>query len=277
MRHKTLPILLFCFSLLAYSRIQAQLSIQLSPIEKKASWTAPDRQFKQWKAVQLEAKNLLSYFQKHEIANLEITLPKGPEWSLVAEKTRLTGPTYTLQVASEKGTEIKQGKPSCITLKAYPQQWQEDAEARITLDKNFFYAYFRKGKEYYYIEPLSYYLPSAPPNAYISYKASDVIPVEGKTCGLQEVHKKKKEIISGDLYKTGNCYEVELAIASDGLMFQKYGSVTAVENHNIAVMNNVAGNWDDEFADEIQFIIVEQYVSTSPAADPWTSSTDANA
>ena len=67
----------------------------------------------------------------------------------------------------------------------------------------------------------------------------------------------------------------EIAIASDWLMFNKYGSVGAVEAHNIAVMNNVQTNWDDEFNDELQFVIVTQFVVTTQGGDPWTNSTEA--
>ena len=41
------------------------------------------------------------------------------------------------------------------------------------------------------------------------------------------------------------------------------------------VLNNVQTNYDNDFADEIQFLLVEQWVSNCPTCDPWTTSTDA--
>ena len=35
-----------------------------------------------------------------------------------------------------------------------------------------------------------------------------------------------------------------------------------VQNHAIGVLNNVQTNYDDEFQDELSFIIVEQFVSS---------------
>ena len=76
--------------------------------------------------------------------------------------------------------------------------------------------------------------------------------------------------------RVDECFEVDYAIANDFLMFQDLGSVAAVENHAIGVTNNVQTNYDDEFADELQLIIVTQFTATSAATDPWTSSTSAN-
>ena len=48
-----------------------------------------------------------------------------------------------------------------------------------------------------------------------------------------------------------------------------------VENHAIAILNAAQTNYDTEFDDEIRFNLVEQFISTCDACDPWTKSTDA--
>ncbi len=272
--HQTLSLLFITFIILPLSA--QQISLPIAPFHlAKAEEEKLKEHFYKWELLQLDATAAWETLRKTETANLTLNF-YNESWKLVIEHTHLLADSYRLNVHSEQGDQRLSGT-SCLPLKAYAQNWQDDVDARLTLNKDYFSGLFRKGKAYYYIEPLSQFIPSAPPHSYVAYKASDVIPVENATCGAAQVRRKKKEIMQSILNKTGNCYEVELAIASDGLMFQKYGSVTAVENHNITVMNNVAGNWDDEFADEIQFIIVEQYVSTSPSADPWTSSTNPNA
>ncbi|MBK8829141.1 MAG: PKD domain-containing protein [Saprospiraceae bacterium] len=70
------------------------------------------------------------------------------------------------------------------------------------------------------------------------------------------------------------CFRIEIALAADYSMFQQYGNSTGVQNHNIGVLNNVQTNYDDEFADELQFVLTEQWLSTCSTCDPWTSSTD---
>ncbi|MEY3050241.1 MAG: hypothetical protein RLY31_26, partial [Bacteroidota bacterium] len=155
-----------------------------------------------------------------------------------------------------------------------------DGTASLTLTQDFLYGYIREGGEHYFLEPLCYFVPGAPTDHLVVYRASDVKPHAGKTCGLDELQAhtpdRKESTEEGQpANKMTGCKEIELAIASDVSMFNKYGSVAAVENHNIAVMNNVQNNYDDEFNDELDFEIVEQFVVVPPATDPWTSSTNA--
>ncbi|MBK8425764.1 MAG: hypothetical protein IPL27_07185 [Lewinellaceae bacterium] len=68
------------------------------------------------------------------------------------------------------------------------------------------------------------------------------------------------------------CYQLDLAIASDRSMYDKYGSsVTNVQNHNIGVINNVEGDYSGEFNHDIQFNIVTQVVISG--TDPWSNTT----
>jgi peptide subunit release factor RF-3 len=54
----------------------------------------------------------------------------------------------------------------------------------------------------------------------------------------------------------GECFVVDYALAADWSMVIKHGSAQGVENHITGVVNNVQTNWDNEFADEIQFELV---------------------
>ncbi len=157
---------------------------------------------------------------------------------------------------------------------------QADGTVSLTLTEDFLYGYIREGDEHFFLEPLWYFTPGAPTDHLVVYRASDVRPRTGKTCGLDELqaHTPDRKDIHTEAQpgaKQMGCKEIELAIASDRSMHIKYGSVTAVENHNIAVMNNVQNNYDDEFNDELDFEIVEQFIVVPPANDPWSSSTNA--
>ncbi len=150
------------------------------------------------------------------------------------------------------------------------------AYARLTIADNMFYVYIQGDGFSRFIEPLRYIIPGANPNLYISYYGKDVVFPEGNFCASNQVHSKTKEIESPQKSSLdGECFETELAMASDFLMYQKYNSdIDDLIARNVGVMNNVQGNYDDEFADEVQFVIVEQYISDCNTCDPWTSSTD---
>ena len=74
----------------------------------------------------------------------------------------------------------------------------------------------------------------------------------------------------------GECYTVEIAIASDFSMYNQFGSVAGTESATLAILNNVQTNFDDDFDDEIQFQVTTQFVSSCFGCDPavWTNTTD---
>ena len=208
------------------------------------------------------------------------------DWTLALLPNEIKAPNYKLTVAQEMGRYSKRSDRSINTFHGFVEGTGE--EARLSIDDNFIYGYIEYGKEILYIEPLRYFVDGAKEDLFVAYLAKDVLETAPKTCAVDEVKKRKKVVKRKGLdfnqshkhgandraAMPGNCYEVELAYANDFSMFTKYGSVAGVENHNNAVLNNVQGNYDDEFGDEIQFLVVEIFVPTSSATDPFTSSTD---
>ena len=147
----------------------------------------------------------------------------------------------------------------------------------LTFNNDFIYGFIREGDKTMYIEPLRYYQSDASMDEFITYDVSDVIEDSSHKCGVEkEQHRYRQEHSSAEGQRVvGECFEVEWAIVSDFQMFQDFGSVFEVEDHNIGVANDIQTNYDDEFADEIQYEIVEQQVFTTAASDPFTTSNDA--
>ncbi len=151
----------------------------------------------------------------------------------------------------------------------------------LTFNDGFIYGFIEDGDQTFFIEPLEYYQENTSNDLFVVYNSTDVKKDAPKTCGVTEVQERTRDIHNHD-HNHGNtermpgqCFEVEWAIASDFLMFQSHGSIAGVENHNIGVANNIQTNYDNEFADELQFFISEQFVSDCSSCDPWTSNTEA--
>lgn len=174
---------------------------------------------------------------------------------------------YKLNVISEDG--LNTTRPNRI--KAY-KSTDPRYPIRITADEKFAYGYLDDNVSKIFFEPLSHFVSNAQPNELIVY---DENAVKDKTlkCGANADYHVGEEnnADSGNDYKSnGVCRVVEVAIASDYSMYQEYGSVEAVENHAIGVLNNVQGNYDEEFGDLLEFKLVEQHISTCSNCDPWT-------
>jgi PKD repeat protein len=235
-----------------------------------------DAQFGAYEVYKIDISTLNHYVkQAPGTRAFRLDLHGGPDWDLEIYAHDIRSQDYTLQAQEEHGlvyypvSEIKTFRGSLAQ--------QPENIASLTFDHEFIYGFIREGDEEWFIEPLWYFIPEAARDLFVVYPASKVIPVEGKTCGVDEVKHRVGQLEKHEhegTPETGNCYRLELAIASDWSMRQKYGSVAAVETHNIGVMNNVAANYDNEFSDEINFFIVTQFVSNCSTCDPWTSSTD---
>ena len=190
------------------------------------------------------------------------------DWTLQLYPVDLLGPDYYVTTG---GGRIA-GDPKQKAFQGYVNGNPED-KVRLTVDGDFIYGYVERGTATYYIEPLNYFEGGRALDGYVLYEAGAVLPTAG-SCGVTETAKHRPQPATGGNRAAGVCYVLEMAIASDFLMFQKYGSVAGVENHNIAVLNTVQGNYDNEFPDEIFFLITTQFVATSAANDPFTTSTN---
>ncbi|MCI5055734.1 MAG: PKD domain-containing protein, partial [Flavobacteriales bacterium] len=243
----------FIYVTLVTNYLSAQ-TIQLNQTDIKTYHTILKENFHDFDIVSIPANHGLEKDLKHYTIEENYT-----SVLLFIEKTKITDPKY-----DDKGI---------MTYRGYVEE--TDQSVALTTYESSIYGYIEQEGYTVYVEPLSYYVKGVTQDLHLVYKDLDVKPKAGRQCAALE-HSEKQQRMNKAAKSAGNCWQVDLAIASDYLMLQRYGSVGAVEAHNIGVMNNVMGNWDNEFADEIQFIIVEQFVSNCSSCDPWTSNTDAN-
>ena len=238
------------------------------------------KKFTSWEVFNIDAAPI------HEAAKSAMTNPSpitlnldGHHWTMYLSPSRVTASNYKVQALTSDGVQVIYNNEQ----KAFQgYDMQGGGTVRLTLDDDFIYGFIKKGNETWYIEPLSPLDPTAPPGLYIVYPQSGVIKTDENKCAvmigeqemqnLEEQYDDEGEDLTAD---AAACYEIDLAIASDYLMFDKYGSVTAVENHNIGVINNVQDNYIGVFIHDLYFVIVTQFVVTTQGGDPWTSSTNA--
>lgn len=165
------------------------------------------------------------------------------------------------------------------TETAIPADGYTETGARValTLASDFLYgSWSNSEEERIFVEPLRFHDKLADRDEFIIYYSKDVLDTTRGSCGVtaeHHIHGEKRKGAPSEM-ESNQCLEVEIALAADYLMFQKYGSVQDVENRNIGVMNDVQTNYTGEFDYDLIYEIVEQFVSDCSSCDPWTSSTD---
>jgi hypothetical protein len=177
-------------------------------------------------------------------------------WKLDLEPSSALAPSYTLQVWTDHGLEVH---PRTETKAFRGLELNAGEKVRLTLDEHFIHGFVMRGADRTYIQPLRNFVPQADPDHFIVYAASAVIRDQDATCGLDELPEHLRTApepteVQPDQpdFVPNACYKVEIAIASDRSMFDKYGSVSEVENHNIAVINDVQDDYTGNFNHDLE-------------------------
>ena len=232
--------------------------------------------FSDYEVYDLEMSDILTKARSGNFFEIEIPKPDGTLWTLELHDAKIIADDYISQAAGDNGI-VKTNGTTAIPTTGYVKG-DYSTLVSLTFNDDFIYGYIRDEDGYFFIEPLSYYSNKNTTDKFVMYNANDILDTAPKECGVTEMANKKEEQhnhIDNQQRSVGLCFEVDYAIANDFLMFQSYGSVIGAENHAIGVTNNVNTDYDDSFADEVQFIIVTQFTPTTAASDPWTTSTNA--
>jgi PKD repeat protein len=141
--------------------------------------------------------------------------------------------------------------------------------------------------ERYFVEPvnkasLSEQFPAS--HQYFLYRQSDVVPVKGVSCGadvlnerLQEGQRHMEEKNKELNYRSARCpkcVEVQIALAADITMFNKYGSVAGAENQMLSILADVQTVFDNEFEHQYEYQVTGTYVADDVQRDPWAGIRD---
>jgi PKD repeat protein len=237
-----------------------------------AQYHTLNKQFKKYKIQEINSSTYVDAIENSRNDILNTTF-QGIELQMY--RSDIISPDFTSSFSDESGQHRSRIK-TAVPMKGSSR---DGGLVSLTFNDNFIYGFYEFRSRRYYIEPLYHFIPEAfGSDQYIIYEERDVINDTPRTCGVIDEHnhaEKMKSDIEHFERMPGQCLEVDYAIANDFSMFTAYGGVAGVENHAIGVTNNVQTNYDNEFSDEIQFVIVTHFVPTSAGSDPFPSTTDA--
>lgn len=237
-----------------------------------------EEMFFEYEIESIDSKSMHSKARNGGFFIIEIPKSNGESWELELHDSKVISDNYLSQYADDDGTHTGEMTKAIATKGIVKGDLYTSVS--LTFNDGFVYGFIKDKSGYNYIEPVSYFdLSMRNKDSYVIYNEKNIRPTAEKTCGSTEMHDKRGEIENHKNNEARSsvdeCFEVEWAIGNDFLMFDNLGSVAAVENHAIGVANNVQTNYDDEFTDELQLIIVTQFTPTTSGSDPWTTSTDA--
>ena len=256
--------------------------VGMAPLHAQQSFTAEriiwseseqiENFFSDYELVRLPARSISAHVHEHTTTSqMEWQFPNGMRWQLQLEAYDLRTDNLKLAVLNSKTTRREIPVEKTInTFRSLPGT----TDARLTIRENFIYGYVQYQGEEWYIEPAQRFIPDADSDLFMVYPTSGVLPMPGLECGQTEKARYGGNITSSGGQRTG-CQEVDIAVAADYSMYEHYGSAEGVLDHVEGILNNVAGNYDDEFDSEIQIRLTELLISSGADFDPWYSGLDA--
>lgn len=234
--------------------------------------------FTSYKVTTIQAESLMTQARSGDFFTAEIPRQDGGSYTVELHESSIISDQYVSKYVDDNGEHVSQYELAVPTKGHIVGDLSSSVS--LTFNDGFIYGYIKDSEGEHFIEPASYYSSIAKANTFVLYDATDVRETAPKMCGTTEMHVRGQQAKGQDdqgaaRSMVDECFEVEWAIANDFLMYQQYNSIPGVENHAIGVANNVQTNYDDEFADEIQFVLTAQFTATTAASDPWTSNTNA--
>lgn len=264
----------FLFFLIGFAiaPLSSQMVLPAKSIEFRDA--ALDKSFAHYEVFEIDISELQQAGRTKDNFVFSIQPDKMKSWEITLQPHDIRGPNYREVALTESGPQVLPRRPN-ITYKGKHGSKRE--EVRFSITDTYILGMIEEDGETWFIEPLSKIVARAFPNQYFVYKVSDVLTDPTVECTYTAAIKQGEPQIPEEkshAKRMGRmaCFEVELATAGDFTMFQKYGSVQAVNDFIINITNLMEPLYD---IFNLNYLIVDQFVPTSAAANPWTTSDEA--
>ena len=210
-------------------------------------------------------------FNKKENIQFSLKLGESYNWDFLLEESNIRPEGSKTTVKTAQGVSVRDAVENS-TYKGFLNNNSEN-RVRISIREGEIIGMIISKGETYFIEPASKFDKSLNKNLHVIYNNKDVIEDKHALCGVtEERYKSFKNNIRGlkntSTKSTGEeCKLAEIALAADGSMTQKYGSIANVEQHMQDVMNVVEERYFDPEIN-IAYQITEMFVVDEPTNDP---------
>lgn len=232
---------------------------------------------------------------------LQLALGQGLTGTAHLLPNDLRAPSYQATVTHKAGT-IPVSNGQVFTYKGH-LSGPTGGDMRLSLYPGHLSGYMQSEQGVRFLEPARNLLPTLPPNVYLTYTNTSIIPTGESICLGEAVHQKADALVPHSnsnhnhpssapqsSFKTGqgpgndlpprplipgqvttNCHFLEIAIEEDYEWFLDFGgSVPAANAQALNILNQVEGLYCNDFS--MIFQVTFQNIHSIPA-DPYTSTT----
>lgn len=222
-----------------------------------------DKVFANYFVVDINVIDIYNYIKKSKgISHINLKIGNEYDWEINIEPCDPRSDNYVLRVRTQDGITTYP-KTTADTYKGYLNS-NPDKEVRLTIKENYISGFVEQKGEAIFIEPISRFDSKASSNHFVVYNSKDLLshlPFKCEATKADDINSKIKKKIDKSTKAASGCVETEIAIVADSFMVAKFGSVSAVANEVIELLNLVNGLYSPSPL-EIEYELVELYVST---------------
>lgn len=194
---------------------------------------------------------------------------RGQRFELDLERNDLRAEGFRAVVMTGAGPVEAQLGP--VTTFRGTVRGEEGSVVRITADRAVFTGFVKTGADWWFVDPLTEYLPGTAKNLAVVYRETDVRPEAAGLCGVEHWMR-----IGGE--KPGfptitpkghtTLRTLQVATEADGQYYQAYGN-PGLFNRIQGILNNVDGIYENQI--NLSISITYQQAWSSVGGDPYTS------
>lgn len=268
-------------TLLLPASLTAQKKISAQPVSQSSALSL-SHIFKKYSLFKINTADVATYVKGAAARGdiqLQLELPGYTSFPVAMHEHDILSNDYKLITGTPQGRQ-EFPKPACMTYTGLLTD-QPNSSVYLTITSDLIYGMLTGTSQSWFIEPVRYFDNKAADDVYVVYETSDVIPNSKITCGVTEAMSRRitnNSTARVEGSATGTCRMVEVAIASDHTMMDRYSTTTRVQDHNIAVMNTMVGLYSNAQigSQYLEFKINGQYVSSADVGDPYSPAYSGN-
>ena len=275
MKHYTtlIVLLLLCASYNVMAERSKTIIFYGEPIAKNVyAHQGIEEELKDFSIFELNTEKINAYVKNQYFdEKLYVKLGEQHDWKLRLFENDIRAYNYLLrEIDGDKSRNLERTKN--ITYKGF-ETTNNGGEVRLSIKNDWFWGMVTADKTEWIIQPVSDFVSGADAKHFIVYDATDVIDSESRTCATTDAHRfmSDNNIDATNAKQAVVCKTLELALAADRSMFNKYGGASGTANYLTSIVNLIQPNYDPF---DLEYAIVEQVIVSG--TDPWTSSTNAS-
>ena len=260
-------LLFVLFSIISQGIAQNRISF----LEKKSDQYDLSKNFKSYKILEINDQ------MQHISDGKEIIIKVDEEYVFKLRENRIISDEHIISIQNESGIETKHLDETGFDGRYFLNDRNSTGLLALSMFEDTYHFYIKNKTKEFYIESLQKFDNNTSSNLYVYYEVKDIVEDNSYSCAVED-EASKMPANNQISVATGVCKIVELNFAVDYSMYASYGTINAVINRTLELINLSQVNYTivNGLSDDVSFKINEHFIVTCTTCNNWATTLDIN-